>query len=124
MAEAVGLLAGEVRGVRADQIPADERQQAVLERRVERRGGELADGASVKHRALDRRGRQDRALVGREAFETGGEERVDRRGNGQLGEVRRGDPAVALAREQRVVDEHRHKLLREERVALGRAGDP
>ena len=64
MTEAVGLLAGEVRRLRADQIPADKRQQAVLERRVERRAGELADGAPMKHRALDRRGRQDRALDG------------------------------------------------------------
>ena len=36
VAEAVGALAGEVSGVRADQIPADERQQAVLEWRIER----------------------------------------------------------------------------------------
>ena len=123
MAEAESLLAGEVGGVRADQIPADESLQAVLERRVERRA-EFADGAAVKHQALDRRGRQDRTFVGRKAFKTGGEERVDRRGNGQLGKVRRGHPVVALAREQRVVDEHRHKLLYEERVALGRTGDP
>src|SRR5262249_1287676 len=98
MAEAIGALASEVRDVRADQIPADKSQQAVVERRVER-WPELADGASVKHQALDRRGHQDRALVGWEAFETGGEERVDRRGNGHLGKVRRGDPVVALTRQ-------------------------
>ena len=78
----------------------------------------------MEYCALDRCGRQDGALDGREALETGSEKRVDRRGNGQLGEVRRGDPAVGRAPEQRVVDEHRHEFLSEERIALGRAGDP
>ena len=123
MAEAKSLFAGEGRGVRADQVAANESQQTVLERRAEGRA-EFADGASVKDRALDRRGHQNRALVGREAFKTGGEERLYRGGNRHLGKVRRGDPVIALTREQRVVDQHRHKLLHEERVALGRAGDP
>ena len=83
-----------------------------------------ADGAAVKHLALDRRGRQDRPLVGRKTLETGGEKRVDRRRYWKLREIRGGDPAAALAREQPLVDEHRHELLGEERVALGRAGDP
>ena len=91
--EAVSLLAGEVRCVGADQVPADKRQQPVLEYRIERGASKCADCALVKHRAFDRRGRQDRALIGREALETGGQECVDRRGDRQLREVRRGRPS-------------------------------
>ena len=85
--------------------------------------GKLAGRAAVKHHALDRGGRQDRALLRRKTLEAGGEQRLDRGGHGQLGEIRGGDPSVGLAREQPVVDEHRRELLGEERVAFGRAGD-
>ena len=72
----------------------------------------------------DRGDVDDGALFRPQAVETGSQQRVDRRRDRQLGDVGGDLPAVVLAPEHAVVDEHRQHLLYVERIALGRLGDP
>src|SRR4029453_116094 len=53
----------------------------------------------------------------------GGQQGLDGRRGGGGGQVV-GHPALALASQPALLDQHGQQLLEEQRVALGRAGDP
>jgi len=57
-------------------------------------------------------------------IQTGGQQSLDRRRDRNPLEIRRRDPAIALAPDHPIVDQHRNRLLREQRVALGGVDDP
>ncbi len=78
VAEAVGLVAGEVRSVGPDHVAADERGETALEEGIRRLGSELADRAAMELRSLDGCQHEQGALVAGQALEAGGEQRVDR----------------------------------------------
>ena len=65
-------------------------------------GGALQDGAFLRTQPLD----------------AGGEQRVDGRRHIESGEINRSRPAITLALEGTVVDQHAHQLTEEQRVAL------
>ena len=91
---------------------------------VSRRSGwrELGDRAAMEDLALDGAALDHCALGRRQAVESRGEQRLDRRRDGDLSEVGHGDPALAAPLEIAAVDEHADHLLDEQRVALcGRA---
>ena len=124
MPEPVRLVVREARRVGPDHVAAHEPRQAALDERVRHVGGELAERAAVEDLALDRRQHEQGALVAGQPFEPGGEQRVERRGHGDGEQAVRRDPACAVPAQQVVVDQHCQQLLGEQRVAVGRLGDP
>ena len=106
MAEAEAVLTGELRSVRSDQLPADERGE--VRGHLGLRGCERLDGAPMEDLALDRPPLEDAAFGGLELIEASREQSSERGRNDHL--------AAPIAG-------HRHHLLDEERVAAGRAGD-
>jgi hypothetical protein len=116
MAEAVGVVV--VLAVRADELLVRERDEVDRDHRSSRLIDEMLDGILREHEADHGCGFDHVALVGLEGVETRGQERVDA---GRHDEVCRriGDgPAVALAVQRPVVDEHRDHLLDEEGIAF------
>ena len=91
----------EAEGVRTRAIGADE--ALARERREVARG---VRAAHVEAHALDGGALEDVALVGVEALDAGGEDRLDAR------------------RQRALVGSHRDELLEEQRVALGAPHDP
>ena len=69
--------------------------------------------------ALDRCALADGSLDRPQPVQARGEERLDRRRNGDRLQIAGWDPVPVRALEQAVVDEHREHLLDEERVAFG-----
>ena len=108
VAEAVCILARELRLVRPDELLADETVQAGLHLRF--LGGEGLHGATVEDTPLDGASLQHSAFSWLEL--------VDPRGEQGLNRSRHSDLAVA-----RVLDERDH-LLDEERIPLRRVADP
>ena len=99
VAEAEGVVSGELGPVGADQLLAHERGQARCHLAVVREG---LDGAAVEDLPLDRAPLEHRALRGVELVEAGGEQGLERRRDGDLAFCLRG---------------HRHHLGHEQRVA-------
>jgi hypothetical protein len=78
----------------------------------------VGDGAARELAADHRRALQHQPLFGPQPLDARGEQRLDRRGHLDLGQLRRGRPALALALERAVVHQHPHQLAEEEGVAL------
>ena len=106
MAEAIGLLARELRCVGTDELLAYERDQSW---RLRLAVGERLDGALVEHVALDRAALEDGALRRVELIETSRQKRLNGRWHADLATARR--------------THERQHLLQEERVSLGGRGD-
>nr|MBA3787365.1 hypothetical protein [Actinomycetota bacterium] len=108
MTEAKGIVAGNHRRARPDELLAHETQQ------VAGHGGlvdrQSLNGASVEDLALDRPTLERLALGPRELVDPGSEERLDRGRNAHV-------LTSALAH-------HRQHLLHEERVPFSRSQDP
>ena len=79
---------------------------------TELRRREVEDRPPPELSSDDRSRLDDRALLAAEPVEPGREQRLDRRRHRQ--------PTAFLA----FLDDHRHQLLDEERVSLGRVGNP
>ncbi len=71
----------------------------LIEGRIGRACVELAQRTAVEDQAFDRGSRDDCPLVGRQRFEAGSEERVNRRRDRKVGEVGRRNPVVVLPRQ-------------------------
>ena len=84
---------------------------------------QLEDGAAMEDLAFDRASLEDGAVLAAEPVEAGGEQSLDRRWQGELGQLARRRQRAVPAEQQPLVDEHRDHLLDEERIALGRFGD-
>jgi len=106
VAEAEAVLTGELRSVRPNQPPADERSE--VRGQLGLRGSKRLDGASMEDLALDRTPLEDTAFGGPELIEASREQCLQRGRNDHL--------AVRVAG-------HRKHLLDEERVAASRASD-
>ena len=109
---------------RADELLRRERVEPRLDLDSNCLRYELSHRVPGELEADDRGDVDDGALLGPQAVETGGQQRVDRRRDRQVGDVGCDPPAVVLAPEHTVVDEHRQHLLHVERIAFGRLGDP
>ena len=116
VAEAEAGDAGERRQVRHDQLLADECIEALphLLARVAVR--KRLDGARVEDVSLDCGALDCAPFADAQLVESRCEQHLDRRGDGELLEA--GVAEVAA------VDQHRHRLLDEERIPLGRALNP
>src|SRR6185503_11591301 len=77
-----------------------------------------------KHVSHDRRRLDHRALARLERVEARGQKRLDRGRDGDLRQLVGEAPGVTVELEKMLVYEHPEKLLRKERVALGRSDDP
>ena len=108
VAEAEGVLAGEGRRVRLDQLPAHQGHQMLAELGALAQGEERSDRARLEVAALDRGVLEHGPLAGFQARDTGGQDGLDARR--QLAFA-----ALGLGG---------HELLEEKRVALGRLDDP
>ena len=73
--------------------------------------------------AFDGRTLEHCSLAVTEVIKSRGEESMDRRRNGDCGEVSHHCPASVLAHEEAVVDQHRDHLLDEQWVAFRGVGD-
>ena len=85
---------------------------------------QLGDRAAVEGPAHHRRAFGRRSLAGLEAVDASGEERRDRQRHVDVGQVPERPPAAVIAHEPAVVDELGDHLLDEQRVSLGRGGNP
>ena len=108
----------------AHQVLRLERDELLADGLRERVGNEHAERGRGEVVADDGGGLDHRALVARERVQARGEQRLDRRGHGHLGEVAGGAPLAVLLLDQPLVGEHPQELLDVERVALGRLDDP
>ena len=117
MAERVLRLAGH-----AARRPRDD-EAAPLERLELRPRLGHRQGAGPEEAADDGRLLHDVLLLGRQAIEARGEERLDRVGEGDARGAARRHPSVPFARDRTLVDEAAQELLDEERVALGAGHD-
>ena len=88
-----------------------------------RRRRQLDHGALLEHLAGDRGPFQHRPLGLLEPVQAGGEQRLDAGRDAQVVEVGR-DPVAVLAAQPALLDQGGQQLLEEQRVALGRPGDP
>ena len=96
VAESERLLAGIVdRSVRTSSLRISDRVRSGASAR-EVLGEQVPDGAGVELLADDRGALDGAALVLGQPFEAGGEERGDRRGNGDRREIARRDPSTVL----------------------------
>ena len=111
MPESVALLAQHDRALGGDEVLAHQLLEAALDGRSLRLGGEPEDGRRPEALADDRGPLDHGPLLGAQAIEAGGEERLDGRGDLQPVPV-----VIALG-------EHRDELLDEERVAGAGLGD-
>ena len=117
--EAQAGLAEKPAAVRLDQLGAAQR----LELGVELGGialQQVCDRGAREPAPDDRRALEERALVGAQALDARREQCVDGRRHLEPRELDAGDPAVAVAPQRSVVDEHAHELAHEEGVALAR----
>ena len=104
---------------------ASRRARRAARRRSPRAGrDEHAERGRGEMVADDGGGLDHRALVARERVQARGEQRLDRRGDGELREVTGRAPLAVLLLDQPLVGEHPQELLDVERVALGRVDDP
>src|SRR5215218_989719 len=92
--------------------------------RLERVWNELRDRGAWEHVADHRCWFQNGALLTGKIVQTCSQKRLDRGRDGQLREVARGHPGLAVALEHPFVNEHRNELTHKEGVSLCRPDDP
>ena len=118
------VLADQQGAVGPDQIAPDQAHQ-----RAAHVGDPIAvehggQGAEVELLAGDGCPLDHCSLVGAQAIQTRGQQRLDRRRDGHAAQVAGGDPSIAFEHEQAVVDQHREHLLDEQRSPFGGFEDP
>ena len=118
--EAVAAAEGGLGG--AQQLLADQGEQAGVGSGPCRLGGEGEHGRPVEGLAHHRRPVQQGPLLAGQAVQPGGQQRLDGRRGAGRGQVV-GHPAAAVAAQPALLDQHGQQLLEEQRVALGGAGD-
>jgi hypothetical protein len=117
--EAQNGLAEEPPDVGLDELAAAERLEARVEiADVPRQ--ELCDGGARELPADDRRTLEHGALLRSEPLDARREERLDRRWHLEGRELHAADPAIALALERSILDEHPHELADEEWIPFAR----
>lgn len=121
--EAVRIVFHEDRWDPRDEKLARKEPQVVVDDRTHGIGGQVRDRAPVEDGAGDRSGLEHDALLPAKPVEPRGEERRDRRRNGDRARPDR-PPSSLIGRERALVDEHGDHLLGEERVALRGLRDP
>ena len=115
--EAQNRFAKEPAGVGLDQLAAPQRFEAGVE--VGHVPRQQVGNSGAREVAPDDRGAlQDGALVRAQPLDAGGEQRVNGGRHLEAGERDARRPAVALARERAVLNEHAHQLADEQRIAL------
>ena len=117
VAEAEGILSGERRPVRKDELLAHERLEALVDSTMQLLVGKRLNGSPVEDRALDRAALDREPLALAQLVEPRREQHLDRVGNGDPLEVEVERPAAVRTQEP-AVDQHRHHLFDEERVAF------
>ena len=122
--EAEGVLARERRARRGGSAPCA-RAPSGPTARARARPRVRARGPAPTKNVLTDHGRrlEHDALLRREAVEPRGQQRLDRRRDRDGRKSSTATPPAVLADEASVVDQHRERLLDEQRVALGRSGD-
>src|SRR6266511_4313662 len=122
MPEPERVFAWKICPVGPDELLAHERLKVAADLCAQLGRRQRRDGSEVEDPALDRRALDDGALLIAQPVEPSSQQGLDRRRHGYLGQIARGDPASVSALEEAVVDQHRERLLDEERIALGRLG--
>jgi hypothetical protein len=117
MVEAQRRLAQEPGRVGLDQLAAPERFQARVEIGLLPRQ-QVGEGGARELPADHRRALEHRAFLRTQPLDANGEQRVDGGRHLELRDLDPGGPAVALALQRAVLDEHADQLADEERVAL------
>lgn len=119
-----GLLTHKVGRGRTDQVASDQLLDRSAGIAPLAFGTELVNRTQVEDLSHHRSAPEECALGVVQLIQTGGQQSLDRRRDRNPLEIRRRDPAIALAPDHPIVDQHRNRLLREQRVALGGVDDP
>jgi hypothetical protein len=122
--EAVALVVDRGRVGRAHELTVGETDQVLSDPLLDRVRSKLVHRVPREDQADHRRRLDHGSLLAAEPVETGGEQRLDRRRHGEVGEVGARRPATILETQQLRVDQHGDELLDEERIALGGCDDP
>ena len=105
-------------GIGLDELAAAQPVEAFLQRGARLAWQQRGEGGAGEAAPDHRRALEHGALLGAQALDARGEQRVDRRRHLQRVQRHPGRPAVALAFEGAVVHEHAHELADEEGIAL------
>ena len=124
MAEPERRLPDDVGVIRADEFLANQRHEVSADVGAYRLRRELRHRAQVEDLPHHRGPLDDLPLFALESVEARRQQRVDRRRDGDRGQVPGGDPVPVVSSQELVVDEHRQDLLHEQGVAFRGLGDP
>ena len=106
-----------------DELPLCHRDEVALDFGADHVWREVRDRCLLENEADHGGGLDHRAFLRREQVEPGGEERLDRAGDGEIRQVAGGHPAAVFLSQEPVVDHHRKNLLDEQRVPFSRCDD-